>query len=487
MAVRAGTLIAVLLSVGGLPSAARSQSAPDGGRPYFEDLQPARGRPTAGTVLRAPIEPRPSPSVGVVRSPPGAWGGAPETLREAWAIALAVDQRLAAKRWDFSSTQHSLRSAQAERWPTMNVEGSYNVRNDETAFQIDFPAIPLSSATFPYAQDEGVALRADLSLPLYTSGRIQHGIAAASAQADSVRLELQAATMGLKLRVAEEYVSVLRAQREVDLAQRTVCSLGAHLRDVESLFKHGQVPVNDLLAAQVALSDARQHAIQARNQLDAGHSAYNRRLARPLTTPVRLAEVTVEPVNEDLETLTARALRMRPEVARLKALCQALRHRAGSLRATNGPQIALEARYAFEENRFRAPEGIAEAGVGISWNVFDGGRNRHQAAAVLDKAEGLARLESDLESTIALQTREAWLDVHETRQRLDVTAEAIQQAEENLRVARKRYASGTGTSTEVLDAETLRAQAHRNHYNASCDAVLAVLRLRYATGELKGP
>ena len=54
--------------------------------------------------------------------------------------------------------------------------------------------------------------------------------------------------------------------------------------------------------------------------------------------------------------------------------------------AENRPQIELRGEHAFEENRFRSPEGITSVGVGLSWNVLDFGRNRHEAAAVSDKA-----------------------------------------------------------------------------------------------------
>ena len=179
-----------------------------------------------------------------------------------------------------------------------------------------------------------------------------------------------------------------------------------------------------------------------------------------------------------------RALRGRPQLARIAAEVAALRSRAGSLRARNRPQLGLWGQYAFEENRFRDPEGIGSVGVRASCRVFDAGRNCHEVRALLQRAEALVRRRADLESKIALEVRRAWLDIQETRRRLDVTSEAIQRAEENLRVARKRYVAGTGISTEVLDAETLRVETRRNHDNATHDAVLAVLRLRHATGAL---
>jgi outer membrane protein TolC len=408
-----------------------------------------------------------------------------ETLEQAWATALTVDQRLEAKRWSLSSSEASLRSAQAQRWPTVGLEGSYVVRSDEPAFKFEFSGIPLPTNTFRYAQDENFAFRTKVDFPLYTSGRIRHGIAAAAANVVSAELEVEDSVNDLKLRVAEEYMAVLRARRHLEVAQSSVKSLKAHARDVEMLFRHDQVPNNDLLAAQVALANARQRAIQAHNQLDGCRAAYNRRLGRSLTLPVRLAELPAEKVDGDVDSLTAHALRTRPAVAHLVAQVRALRHQADSLLATNHPQVKLRGEYAFEENRFRTPEGLASVGVGVYWNVFDGGRNRHEAAALLRRAEGLRRLQADLESMIALEVRRAWLDIQETRCRLAVTREATQRAEENLRVAKKCYALGMGTSTEVLDAQTLRTEAYQNHHQATYDAVLAVLRLRHATGQMK--
>ena len=90
----------------------------------------------------------------------------------------------------------------------------------------------------------------------------------------------------------------------------------------------------------------------------------------------------------------------------------------------------------------------------------------------------------DFATVIELQVRQAWLDIQETRKRVEVTESAIAQAEENLRVNRDRYANGLATNTEVLTAQTLRLVSQNNHVNALYDAVLAELRLKRAAGEI---
>jgi len=482
---RANIFAGMLFVLGSLPQPVLSQGLPptlqqqSGATPLLNDRSTGHFLP--------PVQHGP-PSMAISESPlPGFNGvaGRHETLEQAWQVALEVSNQLGATRCRVSSAEQSLGSARAQRWPSLAVEGSYTVRSAEPAFIFDFGGIPLPSNFARFEQKESAAFRARVDMPLYTSGRIRRGIDAAEAEVASVGLELTELVNDLRLRVAEDYVAVLRAQRNVEVSQSNVWSLQAHAREAEMLFRHDQVPRNDLLAAQVALSDAEQRAIQAANQLDAGRAAYNRRLGRPLPFPVRIAELPVETVQGDIESLTIRALWNRPELARLTAQIQALQHQATSVLARNRPQFNVHGAYDFEENRFRSPEGLAFVGVVASWNVFDGGRNRHEKSALQQQAESLVRIKRDLESMIALEVRRAWLGIHETRRRLEVTSQAIRRADENLRVARKRYAAGAAISTEVLDAEALRTQTYKNHSNATYDAVLAVLRLKHATGELK--
>ena len=407
-----------------------------------------------------------------------------ETLEAAWAAALSADDVIEAGRWNLSAEQEDLSAAYAEQFPAADLRGSYTLRDNEPAFAFDAPGFFAPGTTFPYAQAESLAFQATVTLPLYTGGRIGHSIEAASAEMSAAALGVDGATLARKLDVAEAYVAVLSAERDVEVAQVQLRSLESHTRDVEMLYDRNRVPQNDLLAAQVALADARHEAIRADNRLDLARSAYNRLLHRELTAEVNLSHLAASNETIDIDDATAAAVARRPELLQASARARALEHLARSIRAADLPQAELLGAYTFEENRFQSPQGIASAGVVVSWNLADGGRTRHQAEALRHRAEAAWRSRADLESRIQLEVRQAWLDVSETRKRLDVTREAIRRADENLRVTRMRYGLGAATNTEVLDAETLRTTAYRNHHHAAYDAVLAQLRLRRAMGEL---
>ncbi len=409
---------------------------------------------------------------------------APETLEQAWDAALQVDQQLKARRREVSSAEHSLRASRAERWPTLGVDSSYTVRSDEPAFRFRFPAMSVPDGTFPFAESDSFAFGANVNLPLYTGGRIRHGIDAADADLASSVFQRDVARADLKMAVAAAYVSVLRAQRDLAVTQSTVRSLDSHVHDVEKRFQCEQVPRNDLLAARVALSNARHNALRSANAFDLSRATYNRQLGRPLAAPVSLAERAPALPNADLDALSARAVGNRPEIALLASRAEGLRHQAAAVRATSLPQVEMRGEYSYEENRYREPEGIAAAGVGVRWTLFDAGRDRQRATALSHKAEAVLHQKADLESAVRLEVRRAWLDVQEARARVEVAREAVVQADENLRVARRQYSLGVGTNTEVLDAETLRTQSYRNFYASTYELVLAGLALRRSTGDL---
>ena len=140
--------------------------------------------------------------------------------------------------------------------------------------------------------------------------------------------------------------------------------------------------------------------------------------------------------------------------------------------------------YLYLENSVLEREHVWTVGIVGRWNIFDSGLTRHKARALDDKAEAVSALRAEAMDGVSLQVRQAWLEVDETRRRLQVTRDAVGQAEENLKVARDRYRTGTGTNTEVLDAETLRVRSLGNHDNAIYDSVMAGLRLRRAVGDL---
>ncbi|NOX69825.1 MAG: TolC family protein [Gammaproteobacteria bacterium] len=409
-----------------------------------------------------------------------------ETLQEAWLIATAEDLTIEAAEFRVAAAESDLAAARGSRWPTLVASASATQFNETPAF--DFSGAGLPGQLPLFGGSSQLMADARVTLPLFTSGMISNSVQAAKSSVQVQRLRSQAHAQDVRLKVAENFIGVLRASSALRVAESLVSSLTRHVADINDMFATGAVAKNDLLAAQVSLAAAKQRQLQARNNVDLTKAMYNKGLGRRLADPVNLDDklpgLDSRLVPESLQVLTETAFSNRSELDGLRSAAEATGARAQSTRAKSRPQLSLVGGYTALENSFLNRQDFWSIGFGVQWAVFDANRSRDKASALSMQSSALYREYRDLQSVVELQVHSAWLQMNETVARIKLAEGAIEQANENLRVVRDRYRNGEGTNTEVLDAEGLRTVSRSNYDNARYDAAYARYRLARAVGVL---
>ena len=415
---------------------------------------------------------------------------AAETLEQAWDIALKRDHVLGAMQQKELAANHQLQAAQANYLPKLAMELGYTRLASEPAAKLSIPALPmLKGVNLPFAQDAAYLGAVTLNAPLYTSGKISAGVAAAQAQSLASEAKTQSTRSDLKLAIAQSYIAVLRAEHAVLVSQSHVEAVSKHVADVQALFDKGYASRNDVLATQVTLANAQQLQLQAGNALELSKAAFNRWLGRDYEQAVTIVDIGagVKPERVALPELAGLLQTAKSSRQELKELAQqglAYKKQAASVAAGHLPQIGFNAGYGKLENRYLAEDKGWWVGVVMKWDLFDGGLSRHQASQLSATSQAISEMESDTSEKIALQVRQAWLSQKEAAARMQVLDKSVEQAEESLTLARERYLSGLAPNSEVLDAETRRLQAHSNRDNAKYDHAFARLQLQHAAGQL---
>src|SRR6516165_4490949 len=100
-----------------------------------------------------------------------------ETLQQAWDTALNADHGLKASRDTTAAARSQLAAAKAARLPSLNVDADYLAVSKLPELKADLLG---QSFQIPVAQRNGVIASSSATLPIYTGGRIEHGISAAS-------------------------------------------------------------------------------------------------------------------------------------------------------------------------------------------------------------------------------------------------------------------------------------------------------------------
>mgnify|MGYP000928658134 CR=1 FL=1 len=280
------------------------------------------------------------------------------------------------------------------------------------------------------------------------------------------------------------YFDLLEAEKMIVVYEQEAEALEAHLNDVEHLFAQGAAVKSDLLPAKIELADVRQKSIAARNDRQIAAARLNTILAFPLRVSIKVADPDLN-VPELPSRYAARvtALAQRPEIAFYQEQIAGadLSQRAKS--TGNLPVIYADAGYSYEQNDYQVHEDNASIMLGAKMNLYDGGST--QAAVAKERAHQrlLSEQKDKLIDDIGLELEESFFAFQNAREKIAVAATTLEDAEENVRVYRVRYAAGSATTTEMLEAISLQTKAKTNHYRDDYELKRSYAKVLYSMGE----
>ncbi len=399
------------------------------------------------------------------------------------------------RNWNVKARTEALRAAEAVKaqakadfFPKFSTSYSYT-RLDE-----DYTTEPVDLGLFAIP-GQAVALKDNyqwkgtISQPLFTGFALVSAFELGKLGIDEAELELELEKMDLVLRVKQAYFNVLEADRRVEVAEKAVESLRSHVKVARSFYQVGMIPINDVLKAEVELTNAEHDLIKAENVAKITRASFNTALARPINDPVNLEDIRdFRPETGTFDDYVESALRNRPEMKALDVNLDQNKEQKRLARSKYYPEVSLRYDYIQEGDE----PGVAGSPVHdanhwqlmamLSWTFFEWGKTGHAVREVDSRRMQLVQTRSALEDHIRLEIKQAYLDLFEAEKNIPTTTKAVEQAEENLRVSQERYQAQVTTSTEVLDAQTLLTHARTNYYRALYSHHVARARLERAVG-----
>jgi outer membrane protein TolC len=417
-------------------------------------------------------------------------GSEPVRLSLAEAVALARERspRLGQLRALEEAAAAGERGARAARMPQLDLSAAYTRWSDVPDFTI-VTGLGLPRTIFPNLPNSYRA-RVGVSVPVYAGGRITGLADAAAQQRLAAGRELDSGAADVTLEVTTAYWALVTAIEAERVLSDAIGTYAAHLEEARNRQRFGMAARNEVLQVQVEMDRAELSRLEAENATAIARADLERLLGLPPGTVVEATEPLVAPqtATEDLETLVAAALESRPERAALTARVASSEASARAQQAGWRPNVAFVAGYDYANpnSRWMPPENAWHAtwnaGMWLSWSVFDGGRTAAavgQAKAQADAAR--AQLE-DFDRRVRLDVTSRWLDVRTSDASVQVASRNVDASRENQRVARDRYEQGVLASFEMLDAETQLLRAGLEQTRAQARQRLALARLDRAVG-----
>lgn len=309
------------------------------------------------------------------------------------------------------------------------------------------------------------------SLPIFTGGKLSGTIKQAKANYQYNEVGVQRTYNEMRSTVTDGYFNMLQADNIQKLSAESVTRLEDHLKNVQAQYDVGVVAKVDVLRSQVELANAKQTLIQAENSYQVAEANMNKIVGLPMDTNLKLDNLLVyNAYDKNMDDCLAYAAEHCPELMQAKYNVDAAKGALLVARSGHMPQVAASASQSWSDSNWPGDEkGNWGVGVNVSMNVFDTGvtlSKIHGAEADLKKAEETYRNTVD---SVNLDVRSNYLGLREAEKRISTTKLAVEQADEDYRIAQLRYMSGVGTNTDVLDAQVALTQAKTNYTKALYD------------------
>jgi outer membrane protein len=403
------------------------------------------------------------------------------TLPEGLKLVTENSRLIKISRSDEKIAEADTRVEKSRIYPTVNAAASGTMLAHQ-------PGAIFGSEIVPLSQKDFYSYSLNIQQTLYDFRENASRYESSKMKLEAQKIDTKRVKNLVAIDFALIYFDLLESEKMVYVGEKEVERLESHLKDAKNLYEEGVITKNDLLQAEVRLSDSQQRLLTAKTNRDINASRLNNALTRPLATKVEVVDLTDAPpetfvMSEALETAWETAEKERPEIQVVDATLKSLELDEEAKRAEYYPKLVANSSYDYTQNQYQTPQGNWTVSLGLGINLFSGGKTKAELARIRYQREGLLEQRRKLVDEVKLEVEKYILESRTARQRVGVTKDAVRQAEENLRINRVRYTEGVGTATEVLDAVALLSVAETNHFRSVYDLAKSEIAVLYAIGE----
>ncbi len=274
-------------------------------------------------------------------------------------------------------------------------------------------------------------------------------------------MELVRARQTVEFDVAAAYLKVLLANASRRVEEDAVRRAEAVLHDTEARRRNGDALREQVLRAEVQLSESRENLIRAREHEFDALAGLNNVMGRNASLPLEVVELAMEPpLPGSLADLLSEAAAMRPEVRIAEQGVAAAQAGRRAAQADFLPEVFMRASAGGADGKYVVNGWQHGVGLHLVSPLYDGGKRRGDVRSADAEVRTAVAESQRILDTISLQVNLAYRSVLASRECIELSRTAVTQATENLRIVSVRYSNGDATPTDIVDGESALTRAH---------------------------
>ena len=414
------------------------------------------------------------------------------TLKESLEIGLQNSKDLKISRSKLNYADSKLTEINSQFLPQFKLFGNYTKLSDN---------IPPFEVTMPFSLNpirisepilNNYTFKFGFSQPLFTGFKLLSLRSSAKLNLSASEQDYSKEGNEAAFNIYSTYWNYYKADEIKKVIAQSIQQMEEHLKDTKSFFENGLISKNDMLKLEVQYSNTKLMLIEAENNLELARIGFNKAIGIDLTSQTKVAasEQSFNYEKYQLADMIDEAVNNRKELKSLKYRFEASKEGVSAAQSNWLPSIYLTGNYYYSNPNPRFQPAKDEfnsnwdVGVTLSWDVWNWGLTSSQVSQAEQTKIQLETSLDQLKENIQIEVYSNYLNLIKTEEKVKVNKEALDQSIENYRITSEKYDSQLSTSTDLIDAETLKLQAETNLKTAEVDFQIAKVKLERSLGRV---
>lgn len=411
------------------------------------------------------------------------------SLKEAIKIAREHNRNILKSNLEVTLSEENIKENKELRLPEVELNGMYSRITNLTEFKGGFLKDKEVTNTIPEIYQVGTAVK----MPIYVGNKINNAIKIANQESKIALIKKEKSENDIQLEVIGTYLGIYKMMQLQKIIEENIKEEYNRLKEVQSLQKHGTVTKNEVIRAELQLSDRELNALT--NSKNIKIALHDFKTLLQVSEEQEIAIDTTADIDEmssidPYDSYMTHAL----QNEEMRISSQELAVKKTELNLVKGnyyPSIHFFGNYSlnYPNYKFFPPDpylySLGQVGIAASFDLSGLYKNRTKVEIANTKIQWQVLQSEIVKDKVKDELYRNHTQYQEILERFKVVDKALELANENYRIVKLKYFNQLVLVTEMVDADNALLQAKFNKISTRIDAAMKHYELLRTAGMLK--
>lgn len=411
----------------------------------------------------------------------------PISLKEALQIAKQNNVTIQKSQLEIQLSEENIKENKERRLPDVEISGVYSRITNLTEFKSSFMKDKDVVHTIPEIYD----LKTDIKMPIYNGNKINNAIEIAKQQSKIAQVQKEKVENDIELEVIDTYLGIYKLMQLQNIIKENIKEEQNRLKEVQSLQKHGTVTKNEVIRAELQLSDRELSALTNSKNIKILLHNFNTLLELPENQEITIdTTASIDDSNLDPYEFYMNNAMQNEEMRMASQELQVKKTQLNLVKGNYYPTINFFGNYAlkYPNYMFFPPDpylySLGQVGIEASFDLSELYKNKTKVQTAKTQIEWQEVQNKIVQNKVKDQLYKNHTEYQEVIEKFKVVDKALELANENYRIVKLKYLNQLVLITEMVDADNALLQAKYTKIATRIDAAMKHYELLHTAGLL---